>query len=109
MQLLGFSDLATGALAVCASIGAAMGFLLGGGVGDFLAMKYPNIARPAVNQISLLFAGPLYVIFLKALPGERACCKQTTLLENRQTNHTNPLGLQLCKRRCSRVATRQSL
>lgn len=70
-QLLGFSDLATGALAVCTAIGAALGFLLGGGVGDFLAMRYPNIARPAVNQLSLLAAAPLYICFLKALPGER--------------------------------------
>ena len=55
---------------MCTSVGAAIGFLLGGGVGDFLAMKYPNIARPAVNQVSLVLAAPLYVCFLKALPGE---------------------------------------
>lgn len=68
-QLLGFSDLATGGLAVCASVGAAVGFLLGGGAGDFFAIKFPNAARPAVNQVSILFTGPLYVIFLKTLPG----------------------------------------
>lgn len=72
VQLLGFSDLATGGLAVCASIGAAIGFLLGGGAGDYLAMRFPNAARPAVNQVSQLLAGPLYVILLKALPGANA-------------------------------------
>ena len=77
-QLLGFSDVVTGALAVCASVGAAVGFLLGGGVGDFLAMKYPDHARAAVNQASILLTGPLYVIFLKALPGGR--CSPCLLL-----------------------------
>lgn len=69
LQLLGFSDLATGGMAVCASVGAAIGFLLGGGIGDYLAMRYPNIARPAVNQVSQVLAGPLYVALLKGLPG----------------------------------------
>ncbi|BDA40595.1 hypothetical protein COCOBI_01-2480 [Coccomyxa sp. Obi] len=68
-QLLGFSDIATGGLAVCTSVGAAIGFLLGGGAGDYLAMRFPNAARPAVNQVSQLLAGPLYVVLLKALPG----------------------------------------
>ncbi|EIE26753.1 MFS general substrate transporter [Coccomyxa subellipsoidea C-169] len=68
-RLLGFSDLATGGMAVCASIGAAVGFLLGGGAGDYLSMRFPNTARPAVNQISQVLAGPLYVALLKGLPG----------------------------------------
>ena len=71
-QLLGFSDLATGGMAVCASVGAAIGFLLGGGAGDYLSMRFPNAARPAVNQVSQLLAGPLYVALLKGLPGERS-------------------------------------
>ncbi len=73
LQLLGFSDLATGGMAVCASVGAAVGFLLGGGAGDYLSMRFPNTARPAVNQISQVLAGPLYVALLKGLPGEIQC------------------------------------
>jgi len=69
VQLLGFSDVVTAAIGVCTSIGAAIGFLVGGGAGDFFAIRYPNAARPAINQISLVFAAPLYIIFLKALPG----------------------------------------
>ena len=60
VQLLGFSDVVT----------AAIGFLIWGGAGDYFAIKYPNAARPAINQISLVFAAPLYIAFLKGLPGK---------------------------------------
>ncbi len=74
-QLLGFSDVVTATTGVCAAVGAAIGFLMGGGVGDYLAMKFPSYARPAVNQVSILLTGPLYIIFLKALPGARLLCR----------------------------------
>ena len=69
LQLLGFSDIVTGAIGTCTMIGAAIGFLVGGGAGDFLAIRYPNAARPAINQLSMVFAAPLYIAFLKGLPG----------------------------------------
>lgn len=70
VQLLGFSDLVTGAIGICTSVGAAIGFLVGGGAGDFFAIRYPNAARPAINQISMVLAAPLYIAFLKGLPGQ---------------------------------------
>lgn len=69
MQLLGFSDVVTAAIGVCTSVGAAIGFLIGGGAGDYFSIRFPNAARPAINQISLVFAAPLYIAFLKGLPG----------------------------------------
>ena len=69
LQLLGFSDIVTGAIGTCTMVGAAIGFLVGGGAGDFLAIRYPNAARPAINQLSMVFAAPLYIAFLKGLPG----------------------------------------
>ena len=59
----------TGAIGTCTMVGAAIGFLVGGGAGDFLAIRYPNAARPAINQLSMVFAAPLYIAFLKGLPG----------------------------------------
>ncbi len=69
VQLLGFADVVTGAIGVCTSVGAAVGFLVGGGAGDYFSIRYPNAARPAINQLSMLFAAPLYAAFLKGLPG----------------------------------------
>ena len=69
LQLLGFSDIVTGAIGTCTMVGAAIGFLVGGGAGDFLAIRYPNAARPAINQLSMVLAAPLYIAFLKGLPG----------------------------------------
>ena len=72
MQLLGFSDVVTAAIGVCTSVGAAIGFLIGGGAGDYFSIRFPNAARPAINQISLVFAAPLYIAFLKGLPGKNS-------------------------------------
>ena len=69
-QLLGFSDWATGTLTVCTTLGAALGFLIGGGLSDFLAYRYPNAARPFINQLSAAMVLPLTVVLYKAAPGE---------------------------------------
>ena len=34
LQLLGFSDIVTGAIGTCTMVGAAIGFWIGGGAGD---------------------------------------------------------------------------
>ena len=73
LQLLGFSDWATGTLTVCTTLGAALGFLIGGGLSDFLAYRYPNAARPFINQLSAAMVLPLTVVLYKAAPGETAC------------------------------------
>ena len=73
LQLLGFSDWATGTLTVCTTLGAALGFLIGGGLSDFLAYRYPNAARPFINQLSAAMVLPLTVVLYKAAPGDTAC------------------------------------
>ena len=73
LQLLGFSDWATGTLTVCTTLGAALGFLIGGGLSDFLAYRFPNAARPFINQLSAAMVLPLTIVLYKAAPGETAC------------------------------------
>ncbi|CAL8463805.1 g3339 [Coccomyxa elongata] len=71
-QLLGFSDLATATLSTCTTLGLAVGFFIGGAVGDALAVKFPNASRPFVNQLSMALAGPLAAVLYKAMPGSSA-------------------------------------
>ena len=68
-QLLGFSDVAVATISTCLTLGLAMGFLMGGAAGDWLAMRFPNAARPAINQLSLLLSLPLSAVLFKAMPG----------------------------------------
>lgn len=69
VQLLGFSDLATATLSTCTTLGLAVGFFIGGAIGDALAVKFPNASRPFVNQLSMALAGPLAAVLYKAMPG----------------------------------------
>lgn len=69
VQLLGFSDWATGTLTVCTTLGAALGFLIGGWLSDCMAWRFPNAARPFINQISAAMTLPLTVVLYKAAPG----------------------------------------
>lgn len=71
-QLLGFSDWATGTLTVCTTLGAALGFLIGGALSDCLAWRFPDAARPFINQLSAAMALPLTVVLYKAAPGAPA-------------------------------------
>lgn len=70
MQLLGFSDVATATISTCTTLGLALGFLMGGAFGDALAVRFPNIARPFINQLSMGLAGPLSIVLYKAMPGK---------------------------------------
>ena len=69
-QLMGMSDFAA-SLVVSLFFGAtAVGALVGGWVGDWAAIHYPNHGRVAVSQFSVVF-GPIFsVIVLKVTP----CC-----------------------------------
>lgn len=69
LQLLGFSDWATGTLSVCLTLGAALGFLTGGWLSDALAWRFPNAARPFINQLSAAMTLPLTIVLYKAMPG----------------------------------------
>lgn len=75
MQLLGFSDWATGTLTVCTTLGAALGFLTGGWLSDCLAFRYPNAARPFINQLSAAMTLPLTIVLYKAAPGDGPSCQ----------------------------------
>ncbi|KAK9843749.1 hypothetical protein WJX81_004878 [Elliptochloris bilobata] len=69
-QLLGFSTTATGIMVQFTTAGAAAGFLIGGYIGDAAAKRYPNAARPAIIQLSLVLGAPLSVImYTSAMPG----------------------------------------
>ncbi len=59
MQLLGFGDIATASITTCSTAGAAVGFFVGGLVGDALSKYHPHAARPAVNQLSIVLGFPL--------------------------------------------------
>lgn len=69
-QLLGFSDLATATLSTCTTLGLAVGFFMGGALGDALSVRFPNASRPFINQLAMALAGPLAVSLYKAMPGQ---------------------------------------
>ena len=54
---------------MCTTLGAALGFLIGGGLSDCLAWRFPNAARPFINQLSAAMTLPLTVVLYKAAPG----------------------------------------
>ncbi|KAK9820962.1 hypothetical protein WJX81_000269, partial [Elliptochloris bilobata] len=71
-QLLGFSDVVTGAMSACTTAGVAVGFIIGGTLGDMLSLVMPDYARPAVNQFSVVIAAPLAALLYKGMPGRAA-------------------------------------
>lgn len=62
-QLLGFGDIATASITTCSTAGAAVGFFVGGLLGDALSKYRPHAARPAVNQLSIMLGLPLVCPF----------------------------------------------
>lgn len=93
MQLLGFSDWATGTLTVCTTLGAALGFLIGGWLSDMLAWRFPNAARPFINQLSAAMTLPLTVVLYKAAPGAPSpppICSNILVLLNCLNVEQNP-------------------
>lgn len=64
-QLLGFSDVATATITTCSTAGAAVGFFVGGALGDALSRRRPHVARPAINQLSILLQLPLVRVLVK--------------------------------------------
>ena len=71
LQLLGFSGWAVGLITTCTVVGAAVGFIIGGCLGDMLHIQYPNAARPLINQLSMLLSTPLAIMLYKGMPGVR--------------------------------------
>lgn len=68
-QISGFTDIATATLNACFNVGNAVGMVTGGILGDLFAKRFPESARPFVNQISMLVVAPLQLILYKGLPG----------------------------------------
>lgn len=71
LQLLGFSGWAVGLITTCTVVGAAVGFIIGGSLGDLLHTRYPNAARPLINQVSMVLSTPLAIMLYKGMPGAR--------------------------------------
>lgn len=71
LQLLGFSGWAVGLITTCTVLGAAVGFMFGGCLGDMLHARYPNAARPFINQLSMVLSAPLAIMLYKGMPGVR--------------------------------------
>ena len=74
LQLLGFSGWAVGLIITCAVLGAAVGFIIGGALGDMLHLRYPNASRPFINQLSMVLSAPLAIMLYKGMPGGCSHC-----------------------------------
>lgn len=65
LEYVGFSPMIAGLLFAVVAVGAAIGNLLGGYIGDFAAKRSPNKGRLIIAQISVFSGIPLtYIIFL---------------------------------------------
>lgn len=72
LMSLGFSPASTASVAVASTCGSTLGFIIGGAVGDWTARRWPNVARPLANQISLALTIPLVFLVLKGMPQSAA-------------------------------------
>uniref|UniRef100_A0A0E0M0J2 Major facilitator superfamily (MFS) profile domain-containing protein n=1 Tax=Oryza punctata TaxID=4537 RepID=A0A0E0M0J2_ORYPU len=70
LELIGFSHRDTAFLMTIFWVASSFGGLLGGKMGDFLAMRYPNAGRIVLSQISAGSAVPLAAVLLLGLPDD---------------------------------------
>jgi len=70
LELTGFSHGDTAALMTVFWVGRSLGGLLGGKMGDVLALRYPNAGRIVLSQISSGSAVPLAAVLLRGLPAD---------------------------------------
>ncbi|XP_026660766.2 uncharacterized protein LOC103707906 isoform X2 [Phoenix dactylifera] len=68
LELIGFSHGRTGLLMGMFMVGTSLGGLLGGKIGDFLAINFPNSGRIVSSQISSGSAVPLAAVLMLVLP-----------------------------------------
>lgn len=74
-QLMGMSDFAA-SLVVSFFFGAtAVGGLIGGWLGDWAAVRYPDHGRIAVTQFSVAL-GPIFALLVLKVGCARSCCLQ---------------------------------
>ena len=48
------------------------GFLIGGAAGDYFSRRFPDYARPVINQLSQALGLPLSVLLYKGMPASSA-------------------------------------
>ncbi|KAJ4758843.1 Major facilitator superfamily protein [Rhynchospora pubera] len=70
LELTGFSHQETAVLMTIFAISCSVGSLLGGKMGDYFSIKYPNAGRIVLAQISSGSAVPLAALLLLALPDD---------------------------------------
>ncbi|EAZ08855.1 hypothetical protein OsI_31117 [Oryza sativa Indica Group] len=70
LELIGFSHKDTAFLMTTFWVASSFGGLLGGKMGDFLALRYPNSGRIVLSQISAGSAVPLAAVLLLGLPDD---------------------------------------
>lgn len=70
LELIGFSHKETAFLMTIFWVASSFGGLLGGKMGDFLALHYPNAGRIVLSQISAGSAVPLAAVLLLGLPDD---------------------------------------
>ncbi|RCV11482.1 hypothetical protein SETIT_2G189300v2 [Setaria italica] len=68
LELIGFSHGDTAVLMTIFWVASSLGGLLGGKMGDFLAVRYPDAGRIVLSQISAGSAVPLATVLLLGLP-----------------------------------------
>lgn len=70
LELIGFSHRGTAVLMTIFWVGRSLGGLLGGKMGDLLALRYPDAGRIVLSQISAGSAVPLAAVLLLGLPDD---------------------------------------
>jgi hypothetical protein len=70
LELIGFSHSDTAVVMTIFWAGRSLGGLLGGKMGDALALRYPNAERIVLSQISSGSAVPLAAVLLRGLPDD---------------------------------------
>lgn len=70
LELKGFSHGVTAVLMTIFWVASSLGGLLGGKMGDLLAVRYPDTGRIVLSQISPLSAVPLAAVLLLGLPDD---------------------------------------
>jgi MFS family permease len=70
LELMGFTHNETGLLVMIFALASSFGGLLGGKMGDYFAVPFPNAGRIVLSQISSVSAIPLAALLLLGLPGD---------------------------------------
>ncbi|KAL6655916.1 hypothetical protein ACP70R_006742 [Stipagrostis hirtigluma subsp. patula] len=70
LELVGFSHDGTAALMAVFWFARSLGGVLGGKMGDLMALRYPDAGRIVLSQISSGSAVPLAAVLLRGLPDE---------------------------------------